>query len=118
MTDYDNVTKETRAHLDSSLDDLAPDINARLAASRERAMEQAVAGRRHRSRAPAAAVGVAASVAMVAVLATFTGGTDEPGPTAGDLELMTAEEPLEMYQDLEFYLWLEKQKLQTESSST
>lgn len=111
MNDYDNVRKETQAHLDRSLDELDSEITDRLAASREKALREAALERPRRSRTPMAIAGVAASVAMVAVLATFTGETGSPQPGAEDIELMAAEEPLEFYQDLDFYLWLEQQEI-------
>ena len=122
MTDHDKVTEATRAHLDRSLDDLDPKITERLAARREKALQAASMERRGMRRTPMAIAGVAASVVMAAVLVTFSGGTDAPQQTPEDIELMAAEEPLEFYQDLEFYLWLEQQDLdelaQTGAGST
>lgn len=106
-----------RQHMDQSTDALDTSIIERLAAGRRQALEQTVQEPPKRTRTPVTGLGLAASVAMVAVLSTFFTGNDTttgPTPEAEALELMAAEEPLALYEDLEFYLWLEEQEISME----
>ncbi|MDX1587441.1 MAG: DUF3619 family protein [Oleiphilaceae bacterium] len=113
----ERLTEQTRRHLDPVSENLDPVIAERLAAARQQALEQMGRETPRRSRTTLAGMGLAASVALVAVLASLYNGNDTPGQALGaeDLELMAAEEPLEFYADLEFYLWLEEQSAGEES---
>jgi hypothetical protein len=66
-------------------------------------------------RGPALAGAMIAAVAVIAVL-MWRPGTDLPEPPAGldapDLELLMADENLEMLEDLEFYTWLAATELE------
>ena len=96
--------------LDASTDELDDVTCARLSAARARAVEAATG--RHEVK-PARwllpAGGVAVSiVAAVAFLMLQDGPTEVMSPLPyGDMDLLTAAEPLELFENLEFYEWLE-----------
>lgn len=116
----EGLSSLVRQHMDQTTQELDPTITARLAAGRQQALKQMGQEPRGRSRTTLTGFGLAASVAMVAVLASFYTGNERPtGPVseADALEMMAAEEPLELYEDLEFYLWLEQQEMPGESRS-
>lgn len=109
MNADDRAARLARARLEQSLEELDPITVERLAASRRRALAQAARPRPQRRRwAPAAGLAVAASLAVLALLVARDPQIPAAAPVDA-LELLAAEEPLELYQELEFYLWLEQQ---------
>ena len=96
--------------LDASADELDDLTLARLRAARARALEAATGGHEaSTSRWLLPAGGLAASVVAGVVFVMLQGGPVEVAPlfSTGDVELLTAAEPLELLEDLEFYEWLE-----------
>lgn len=98
----------SKAILDESARDLSPDVVARLRQARVRALE--ARPRTFFWLLPASGF-AAASVAILAVaLWFFQPAKPVPmhGPLQGveDLEILTAADNLELYDDLEFYHWL------------
>ena len=77
-----------------------------LRAAREQALEQAPAAKKP-AWLPAAAV--AGLVAVVATVLGYRGqdSTVMPQMTADELAVITSEDELELFEELEFYLWLE-----------
>jgi hypothetical protein len=103
----------TKTTFDASVDALDAATRSRLTQARARALEE-LAGRRGLSWSPRWLVpaGAAAAAALAAWLVLVgPEPADEPLQAAdfGDLELLLAEEDLEMIEELDFYAWLEEQ---------
>lgn len=103
-----------RTSLEARSQQIPPSLEGRLRAARRTALATP-RHTLHRGWLPA--VASAALVAVVVAVGWFSRPLEEPGITlarlnldnaAGDLEMLTREEPLELYQDLEFYYWLEQ----------
>ena len=102
------LERRVRAALDEAAARLPATRAARLAAARARAVE-AVRGRRQRLRLlPAAVAAAAAAVAGVALLRPWRAAAPPP-EAVEDIEILTAAEPLELIEDLDFYRWLEEE---------
>lgn len=100
---------------ESGLEGLDVPTRARLAQARARALD-AYDARSARSRNPlgiAVPVGVLAAAALAAWIVSGPTASDRDAPLgvadASDLEMLLGEEDLELYEDLEFYAWLEEQ---------
>jgi len=101
----DRFLEALRTTLDRQTETLAPEVRSRLARARRAAI-----GRLQRPRfgdtalVPAAVFGCA-----LALLPVFNVGREHPelAPALEDLDLLSGTEALEMYDDLDFYLWLE-----------
>ena len=109
MTKHDELREQTRRHLNQSLEDLEPEVTQRLADARRHALQASDTPEYRTSRNTWPAWGLAASVAVAAVLGVFYSGTDEPHRDGDPFDVVMTGEPLELYADLEFYLWLEEQ---------
>jgi type VI protein secretion system component VasF len=103
-----------RASLEARSQQLPPTLEGRLRAARRSALAPS---RRFAHRAWLPAMATAALVAVVVALSWFSRPLEEPGLTlaqlsldnsASDFDMLTRDEPLELYQDLEFYYWLEQ----------
>lgn len=113
MTDQHPSTEENafavaaRQRLEASAQGLDELTRARLRAMRAQAVEQARGRRRWRGGWPAGGLAAAAAVAAVAVLALLMARDPAaPLPVAEPL-ILGADEQLDLYRDLDFYLWLE-----------
>jgi len=102
------------------LDESAANLDAATVSRLNRARQAALGQRRRRVREWLPVGAVAACTMLVAlVLAqnhrhTHSGAPELPlaahAETAGDVDLVSSEDSLEFYQDLEFYAWLEAQQ--------
>jgi len=109
--DEEQFIGRVRASLDAGMEQTPPHIAARLSAARHAAL----ASRKHRQQPlwlPASAL---AAVLLLAVsVAWFAGLPQEiTAPVlaqqqASDFELLVQGDDLELYTDLDFYLWLDK----------
>jgi len=112
-----NWTEQAKELLDDSTRNLDAATLSRLNRARQRALEQA----RPRVLRPwflpaglasACAVLIAVAVAWhtptSTVAPTLTGAN--AGTFAGDLDMMTSDDGIEFYQDLDFYAWLDAQE--------
>ena len=107
---------EIRAQLSASADELEPLTQARLRSARLRALDTLAASPTSTARRglrPAWGITTLASLALGLLLWQGWQG-DPPQPPlpsaeVSDFEIIVAEERLEFYQDLDFYLWLEGQ---------
>lgn len=102
-----------KEHLDAGVDALDNRTTARLRAARLKAVESA-RGRRGWFRLPRwVAVGGFATAAA-AILAVGVWLSDAPREsavaTADDLEIVAAQDQMQLYEDLEFYRWLATQE--------
>lgn len=107
----DAIAARARALLDRASDELDADTRARLRAARLRALERVGARRTRRAALAAAGVGAAAAAAVAALLLRPARETDSAGAFAEafeDFEILGAADDLELYDDLEFYRWLEE----------
>jgi hypothetical protein len=95
---------KVRNTLDRSVDELDAATASRITQARHAALESKSGSRVRNVWLPAAAA-VAASAAVVAVIATRAPG--EAAPMLDDLELIAAPDDPEFYRDLEFYAWLD-----------
>jgi hypothetical protein len=94
-----------------SVDGLSAEVRSKLAQARQRAL---TAGPSHGVAAfprRFAWVPAAAAALLVAYLQWGRPGEEvrPPGAPLGDMEILLAEEDLAMFEDLEFYTWLEEQ---------
>lgn len=101
-----------RRDLDRVLEETPPEVSHRLRAARQSVLDQ------QRRRAWQARVPVMAAAMLVLVVAggVWLGQVPEPaGPVvadavqqAGDFEMLTGGDDFALYNDLDFYLWLDK----------
>jgi hypothetical protein len=110
------VEQQITSLLDQRAEELDGQTLSRLRQARSRALEQ---GPPIWKRFPRASDWVltggfaTATVALLAVTLWFDGAGEEmiPPVSAGDLEILASGEDLELYDQLEFYRWLEEQEL-------
>jgi hypothetical protein len=106
--DDGELAKRARQLFDESVQELDAETLSRLNRSRQRALAHAKGSGAQAAWlrwTPVAAAAVAAA-AVVIVLNPGNGVDELPRTTASDLELLLAEEELEMLEDLEFYRWM------------
>lgn len=108
-----NLRQRVRSALDAAADDLDMVGRTRLRAARHRAVERAGQGRF----SPGwwgVLVPAGATAALVAVLVGMPVQEETapagPAEVVQDLDLLTASDSLEFYQDLEFFRWLPEAK--------
>ncbi len=103
-----------RAALERRAEALDAETVARLADLRREALAQRRAPRR-RWVEVAGVAAVAASALLVVSLWFSAGNVQPPGlaPLMEDLELLSTREDLELFEDLDFYLWLTADDQQT-----
>jgi hypothetical protein len=102
-----------RQALDDGADALDAASLSRLNRARQAALEAARARRAPRWLAPAFAAGACAALAIAAALPLIRGGTGDAPPVAeagADFEMLAGAEDLALYEDLEFYAWLDSQQ--------
>ena len=114
MNDSDPVTRHIRHQLDRQAVDA--ETRRRLRQARSQALSALDRPQHGWFASPAARAGLAlAGIAGLALLLMLgiSRQNQEPLPDAGldAFEIATSEAPLEFYQELEFYLWLEQQEL-------
>ena len=115
VTDED-FNKQAKAKFDASVDELDAATLSRLNRGRQAALAELQQPSRQWSRwVPAAGVAVLALVAVV--ITQNTVGVYEPPPTAvADMELLLGEDSIEMFEELEFYSWLDAAELEDDVS--
>ena len=116
MNEHDDADwlDRARRRLQRSTEELDPDTLRRLRQARAAALGQA--DRKAPTRwMPWGGAALAASLALAVLLWQPWAGPPESPAALEDLELLAAEENLELYEELEFYLWLESEGLPEES---
>ena len=98
-----------RAKLDAGLEPIDPTLEARLRAGRERAVEAIGPGHRVGRRAAFGGLAIAATVLLAVILVPQHRSTLAPASSLDDYELLSADEQIELYRDLDFYLWLQQE---------
>ncbi len=107
MQDDNKLNQRIRTALDASVDELDPDISRRLRQARHAALETAT-----KPRPPFWQPAGAFALASILVLSIFLWpdrDTRQVAPEAAalaDLELITTNDSLQLYEDLDFYQWL------------
>ncbi len=104
MQDDSKLNNRIRSTLDASLDKLDPDVRRRLQQARHAALETSA-----KPRMPFWQPAGALLLVSVLLLSVFIWPERQnmPAPMAlADLELMTADDSLQLYEDLDFYQWL------------
>lgn len=108
MNKSEEFEKKAKAVLDESLDDLSPDICRRLQQARYAALEKAKP-RSFWSFYPQA-ISVMFAVTIISVSLLFNFDENEINNTElameADIEMLTANESLDLMEDLEFMQWL------------
>lgn len=108
MNNSDKFENKAKRMLDESLDDLSPDITRRLQQARYEALEKAKPSSSW-SFYPRAISAVFA-VAVISVTLMFSFDENKLNHTElameEDIEVLTANESLDLMEDLEFMLWL------------
>ncbi len=108
--DQDPMLERIEQELQSGNDGLEAHVLSRLNQARQNALKQAPKpwwkpARLGASFLPA---GTLAAAVLAAVVFFQTGSQVAVPDTVDDLEVLMAEESLELYEDLEFYVWLEE----------
>ena len=104
MQDDSKLNNRIRTTLDASVDNLDPDVSRRLQQARHAALETAA-----KPRMPFWQPAGAFALASILLLSVFVWPDRQnmPEPAAlADLELITADDSLQLYEDLDFYQWL------------
>ena len=103
----EEFNKRAKADFDSSVDALDAATLSRLNRARHAALAELQQPVRQWTRwVPAA--GLAAVAVVAVVIVQNPAGIDEPPPTAvADMEILLGEDSIEMFEDLEFYSWLD-----------
>lgn len=113
MTDSDNderFARKAKSLFDDSVERIDAATLSRLTQSRHKALEQL---ERSSGRAPRAfwvpAIGLAAALLVAVLILRMPANTIEPldQPLAQDFDILLEEDSLEMFEELEFYSWLE-----------
>jgi len=104
----DQLAHDAKQAFDRSVDGLDAATLSRLNRGRQAALaETARPGTEWLRWAPA--TGLAAAVVLLFVMQQGPGDVDMISAPASDLEILLGEESIEMYEDLEFYSWLDAQ---------
>ena len=104
----EQLARDAKKAFDQSVDGLDAATLSRLNRGRHEALAEAARpGREWLRWAPA--TGVAAAAVLLFVMQTGPGDVDMISAPAPDLEILLGEESIEMYEDLEFYSWLDAQ---------
>jgi hypothetical protein len=110
MNDEQSFINSTRQILDSSAEQLDADISRRLRLARAKALESYT--QKHSFWKPAG--GFALATMMLIAIGIWQFGGNERGNTLNgeaqaieDLELIASSDSLQLYENLEFYQWLE-----------
>ncbi len=104
----EQLAREAKQAFDQSVYGLDAATLSRLNRGRHAALAEAVRpGREWLRWAPA--TGVAAAVVLLVVTQLGPGEVDVISAPASDLEILLGEESIEMFEDLEFYSWLDAQ---------
>ncbi len=100
------IAEQTRTLLDEKLAALDAPTLSRLNRRRQRALEQALGPRRYWL--PAGLVTAAAALVLaIAVIVRPPAPVEDAAAPFEDLDLLVADESLDMLAELEFYVWLE-----------
>jgi hypothetical protein len=106
--DDGELARRARQLFDQSVQELDAETLSRLNRSRQRALAEVKDGGAHAAwlRWTPVAAAAAAAVAVVIVWNPGDGVDEVPRTAASDLELLLAEDELEMLEDLDFYRWM------------
>lgn len=107
MNDDRSFTRSIRQVLDNSTEELDADISRRLRLARYRALESHE--EKHSYWKPAGGFALASLLLVAIGVWQFGGNERGNGITQGmeDLELIASSDSLQLYEDLEFYQWLD-----------
>lgn len=110
----EEIVKEVKELLDASVERLSPGMETRLRQVRREALLQLESRRRWSPFGKWATAGSFAAVAAVIGLSVWLKTPEQSVPVAAvdDTEIVASHEPLEVYEDLEFYRWLAHKELQ------
>ncbi len=105
MMKRDKAFEQTvRQLLDDSIEELDPAISRRLQQARARALE--ANGRRFVLWRPAVAFAMSVLLLLAVVFWPTAQHGDSLAPLMADMELIAADDSLQLIEDLEFYQWL------------
>ncbi len=111
MSDPDEIARRARSLLDRSADELDAATRARLGAARTEALAALRAPRPLWARRRALVVAAAFGAAVLAFGASWwmraPSGPLSFGDDVDDVDILAGTDDLEMYDDLEFYRWLD-----------
>lgn len=105
----DDIETRLRQALDQRVEALDAATRTRLRHGRQAALAAARPERRFPGAAPLLAGGLALALLLVGVLAWRAWQTPPVPPALEDLEMLASGEELDLYRDLDFYLWLEQE---------
>ena len=114
--DDERFAAKSRELFDTSVDGLDAATLSRLNRSRQRALARAYRpGRAWLRWMPATSVAVAVAVGIVMLNGPAGSRVDAPLTTV-DFEMLLEDDGLEMFEDLEFYSWLDQADLEVDSN--
>jgi NifB/MoaA-like Fe-S oxidoreductase len=103
----DKFARRARDLFDASVDELDASTRSALNQGRQRALAELQGGSGHWMRwVPAAGVAAAVVVAVMVALPGPNGGDQLPA-TIGDMEILLDEDSIDMFEELEFYSWID-----------
>ena len=104
----DEIIKRINRELDEAVDELDPVIVSKLRSARQRALQQHGPKARVRRAGWVFAATAAMIVLVVFMVPTFESTTPQNGVgVLEDVRLLSSSDELELYEDLEFYHWLD-----------
>lgn len=102
----DKFVHAAKRLLDESVTELDGATLSRLAQARNRALERRAGRARLWRPLSMTAMGAAMAAVVLALFVTLRPGGEPDTALVADLELVTAEESVEFFEDMEFYEWL------------
>ena len=108
--DHSRFARDIKRHLDQNLDNLDEGVLSRLRHARVSALADAPSRSMRRWPVGAAALVSAAALAVAVGVWFYPSGVSHEGFPLEDLELLATAEDPQVYEDLDFYYWLETQE--------
>jgi anti-sigma-K factor RskA len=107
-----------RAALDQSVEQLNPGVRSRLTRMRHDALARQTgpSSRRWHWRWGAALTAAVTAAALILLLPMNPRDAQSPLAVIDDMEMLASSDPLEIYEDMEFYSWLSDMENEIENS--
>lgn len=115
--DTDDFAAKAKGVFDESVERLDGAALSRLNQGRHTALEKLETASTSANWRRWAPVGGVAAIALISVVVLRAPGVDDiPRETAADFEIFLEDESLEMFEDLEFYSWIDEAELNAKAN--